>query len=69
MRVIHTVAELRQALAGTSSASLVRLADEGGGPVQASKSVDRLQFPPPTEIVTGETARAEDGLALLSRNG
>ena len=60
MRVIPTIAELRQVLAGTTQAafvptmgnlheghlSLVRIARERGGPVVASIFVNRLQFAP-----------------------
>ena len=60
MRVIHTIAELRQALAGSVGASfvptmgnlhnghlaLVGLAKAQGGPVVASIFVNRLQFAP-----------------------
>ncbi|TAK84916.1 MAG: pantoate--beta-alanine ligase, partial [Aquabacterium sp.] len=58
MRIIHTVAELRDALAGEDRTSfvptmgnlheghlsLVRLAREHGAPVVASIFVNRLQF-------------------------
>ena len=66
MRIIHTIAELRQALAGTSRSSfvptmgnlheghlsLVRLAREHGGPVVASIFVNRLQFAPHEDFDT-----------------
>jgi len=66
MRVIHTVAELRQALAGVAGTafvptmgnlhaghlSLVRLAKEHGGPVVASIFVNRLQFAPHEDFDT-----------------
>ncbi len=66
MRIIHTIAELRQALAGTSRSSfvptmgnlheghlsLIRLAKEHGGPVVASIFVNRLQFAPHEDFDT-----------------
>ena len=66
MRIIPSIAELRQALAGTPHAafvptmgnlheghlSLVRLAKAHGGPVVASIFVNRLQFAPNEEFDT-----------------
>ena len=66
MRVIHTVAELREALAGSRTTafvptmgnlheghlSLVRRARELGGPVVASIFVNRLQFAPHEDFDT-----------------
>jgi pantoate--beta-alanine ligase len=66
MKVIHTVAELRQALKATARTafvptmgnlheghlSLVRLAREHGGPVVASIFVNRLQFAPHEDFDT-----------------
>lgn len=66
MRLIHTIAELRQALAGATATafvptmgnlheghlSLVRLARAGGGPVVTSLFVNRLQFAPHEDFDT-----------------
>ena len=66
MRILHTIAELRQALAGVSGTafvptmgnlhaghlSLVRLAKGSGGPVVASIFVNRLQFAPHEDFDT-----------------
>ena len=66
MRVIHTLADLRQALAGADRTafvptmgnlheghlSLIRLAKEHGGPVVASIFVNRLQFAPHEDFDT-----------------
>ncbi len=66
MRVIHTIAELRQALAGTTRTalvptmgnlhaghlSLIERARQAGGPVVASIFVNRLQFAPHEDFNT-----------------
>ena len=66
MRVIHTIAELRQALAGTTGIafvptmgnlhaghlSLIERAKAAGGPVVASIFVNRLQFAPHEDFDT-----------------
>lgn len=66
MEVIHSIAELRQALSGAKRTafvptmgnlhdghlSLVRLAREQGGPVVASVFVNRLQFAPHEDFET-----------------
>jgi pantoate--beta-alanine ligase len=66
MRIIHTIADLRQALAGVHGVafvptmgnlhaghlSLVKLAKASGGPVVASIFVNRLQFAPHEDFDT-----------------
>ena len=66
MRIIHTIAELRQALTGAAGSafvptmgnlhaghlSLVERAKEAGGPVVASIFVNRLQFAPHEDFDT-----------------
>ena len=66
MRVLHTIADLRQALAGTTGSalvptmgnlhaghlSLVERAKQAGGPVVASLFVNRLQFAPHEDFDT-----------------
>ena len=66
MRVIHTIAELRQALAGIDGVafvptmgnlhaghlSLIERAKQSGGPVVASIFVNRLQFAPHEDFDT-----------------
>jgi len=66
MRIVHTITELRQSLAGTTGTafvptmgnlhaghrSLVKLAKDHGGPVVASIFVNRLQFAPHEDFET-----------------
>ena len=66
MRIVHTIAELRQALAGATRTafvptmgnlhaghlSLIERAKDGGGPVVASIFVNRLQFAPHEDFDT-----------------
>ena len=66
MRIVHTIAELRKALAGATGTALVatmgnlhaghlaliELAKEAGGPVVASIFVNRLQFAPHEDFDT-----------------
>lgn len=82
MRVIHTVAELREALAGERRTAfvptmgnlheghlaLVRRARELGGPVVASIFVNRLQFAPHEDFDTYPRTLERDG-QLLEREG
>jgi pantoate--beta-alanine ligase len=74
MRVIHSIAELRQALAGTTRSalvptmgnlhaghlSLIERARESGGPVVASIFVNRLQFAPHEDFDTYPRTLARD---------
>ncbi|MGD9832185.1 MAG: pantoate--beta-alanine ligase [Piscinibacter sp.] len=81
MRIVHSVAELRQALAGQSNTafvptmgnlhdghlSLVKLARERGGPVVASIFVNRLQFAPHEDFDTyPRTLERDCGLLALA---
>ena len=80
MRIVHTIAELRQALAGaTRSAfvptmgnlheghlSLVKQAKEHGGPVVASIFVNRLQFAPHEDFDTYPRTLARDCELLVA---
>lgn len=82
MRVIHTLAELRAALAGSDRSafvptmgnlheghlSLVRRAREAGGPVVASIFVNRLQFAPHEDFDTYPRTLERD-CALLREAG
>ena len=82
MRVIHTLAELRQALAGQQRTafvptmgnlheghlSLVREAARRGGPVVASVFVNRLQFLPHEDFDQYPRTLAQD-VALLASAG
>ena len=66
MRILHSIADLRQALAGTTGTAfvptmgnlheghlaLIKLAKEHGGPVVASIFVNRLQFAPHEDFDT-----------------
>jgi pantoate--beta-alanine ligase len=82
MRVIHTVTELRHALAGSSRTalvatmgnlhsghlSLIERAKEAGGPVVASIFVNRLQFAPHEDFETYPRTMERD-CELLRRAG
>ena len=81
MKVIHTIAELRAALAGRSARAfvptmgnlheghlaLVRQAKERGGPVVASIFVNRLQFGPGEDFDRYPRSLDQDVVAAFAK--